>query len=40
LGLEEWWRALPDLHFVTAEELPASLTGDGFRRPEPGAAAA
>ena len=31
LGLEESWRALPDLHFVAAEELPASLTGDGFR---------
>ncbi|MGI9110782.1 MAG: phosphoribosyltransferase [Gaiellaceae bacterium] len=40
LGLEEWWRALPDLHFVTAEELPASLTGDGFGRPAAGAAAA
>jgi len=37
LGLDERWRALPDLHVVTAEELPASLTGDGFR---PGAAAA
>ena len=35
LGLEECWRALPDLHFVAAEELPASLTGDGFRRQEP-----
>ena len=31
LGLDERWRALPDLHVVTAEELPASLTGDGFR---------
>ncbi|MCP9487455.1 MAG: hypoxanthine phosphoribosyltransferase [Gaiellaceae bacterium MAG52_C11] len=41
LGLEEWWRALPDLHFVAAEELPASLTGDGFHRAvPPGAAAA
>ena len=35
LGLAECWRALPDLHFVVAEELPASLTGDGFRRTEP-----
>ena len=35
LGLEECWRALPDLHFVTAEELPASLTGDGYRREPP-----
>ncbi len=31
LGLEETWRSLPDLHFVVAEELPESLTGDGFR---------
>ena len=31
LGLEETWRALPDLHFVIAEELPAALTGEGFR---------
>lgn len=38
LGLEETWRALPDLHFVVAEELPESLMGDGFRTP--GAAAA
>lgn len=37
LGLDERWRALPDLHLVTAEELPASLTGDGYR---PGAEAA
>ncbi len=37
LGLDERWRALPDLHVVVAEELPASLTGDGYR---PGAAAA
>ena len=36
LGLEECWRALPDLHFVAAEGLPESLTGDGFRR-EPAA---
>jgi hypoxanthine phosphoribosyltransferase len=35
LGLEECWRALPDLHFVAAEELPESLTGDGFRREPP-----
>ena len=40
LGLDERWRALPDLHVVTAEELPDSLTGDGFRREDPGAAAA
>jgi hypoxanthine phosphoribosyltransferase len=40
LGLEECWRALPDLHFVAGEALPESLTGDGFRRAEPGAAAA
>ena len=46
LGLDECWRALPDLHFVVAEELPASLTGDGFRQPDsqaspqPGSAAA
>ncbi len=26
LGLEERWRALPDLHFVPAEALPASAT--------------
>ena len=31
LGMEETWRSLPDLHFVAAEELPESLTGDGFR---------
>jgi hypoxanthine phosphoribosyltransferase len=24
LGLEERWRALPDLHYVVAEELPQS----------------
>ncbi len=40
LGLDERWRALPDLHVVTAEVLPDSLTGDGFRREDPGAAAA
>jgi hypoxanthine phosphoribosyltransferase len=31
LGLDERWRALPDLHVVTTEELPAHLTGDGYR---------
>lgn len=40
LGLDERWRALPDLHVVIAEKLPASLTGDGYRPGEPGAAAA
>ena len=40
LGLDERWRALPDLHVVTAEVLPDSLTGDGFRREDPDAAAA
>ena len=34
LGLDERWRALPDLHLVTAQELPAHLTGDAYRRPE------
>ena len=32
LGLDERWRALPDLHVVTTAELPAHLTGDGYRR--------
>jgi hypoxanthine phosphoribosyltransferase len=32
LGLDERWRALPDLHIVTVEELPGHLTGDGYRR--------
>ena len=32
LGLDERWRALPDLHVVTSAELPAHLTGDGYRR--------
>jgi hypoxanthine phosphoribosyltransferase len=31
LGLDERWRALPDLHLVTTEELPAHLTGDAYR---------
>jgi hypoxanthine phosphoribosyltransferase len=31
LGLDETWRSLPDLHFVAAEELPDTLTGEGFR---------
>ena len=26
LGLDERWRALPDLHFVVAEELPAAAS--------------
>ena len=32
LGLDERWRALPDLHFVAIEELPSHLTGDSYRR--------
>jgi len=35
LGLEECWRALPDLHYVAAEALPASLSGDGLSRARP-----
>ena len=31
LGLDETWRSLADLHFVAAEELPDTLTGEGFR---------
>jgi hypoxanthine phosphoribosyltransferase len=31
LGLDERWRALPDLHVVTTEGLPAHLTGDSDR---------
>jgi hypoxanthine phosphoribosyltransferase len=31
LGLDERWRALPDLHVVTTAELPAHLTGDAYR---------
>ena len=32
LGLDERWRALPDLHVVEIEELPGHLTGDSYRR--------
>ena len=32
LGLDERWRALPDLHFVAIEELPSHLTGDSYRK--------
>ena len=38
LGLDERWRALPDLHYVAIEELPAHLTGDSYRRERPEAA--
>ncbi len=31
LGLDERWRALPDLHIVTTADLPAHLTGNGYR---------
>ena len=31
LGLDETWRAFPDLHFVVAEELPVALTGEANR---------
>jgi hypoxanthine phosphoribosyltransferase len=31
LGLDERWRALPDLHVVATEELPTHLTGDAYR---------
>jgi len=31
LGLDERWRALPDLHFVVPEELPDLLTADGYK---------
>lgn len=34
LGLDERWRALPDLHVVTTAELPAHLTGDHYRPPQ------
>jgi hypoxanthine phosphoribosyltransferase len=40
LGLDERWRALPDLHVVTSAELPLQLTGDAYRSDRPGAAAA
>jgi hypoxanthine phosphoribosyltransferase len=40
LGLDERWRALPDLHVVTSEDLPVHLTGDAYRSDAPGAAAA
>jgi hypoxanthine phosphoribosyltransferase len=40
LGLDERWRALPDLHVLEADELPATITGDGFHRGRPDAAAA
>jgi hypoxanthine phosphoribosyltransferase len=33
LGLDERWRALPDLHLVAIEELPGHLTGDAYRTP-------
>ncbi len=33
LGLDERWRALPDLHVVAVEELPGHLTGDSYRSP-------
>ena len=35
LGLDERWRALPDLHFVAIEELPGHLTGDSYRSERP-----
>jgi hypoxanthine phosphoribosyltransferase len=38
LGLDECWRALPDLHFVAIEELPGHLTGDSYRSERPEAA--
>jgi hypoxanthine phosphoribosyltransferase len=38
LGLDECWRALPDLHFVAIEELPSHLTGDSYRSERPEAA--
>jgi hypoxanthine phosphoribosyltransferase len=31
LGLDERWRALPDLHVVAIDELPGHLTGDAYR---------
>jgi hypoxanthine phosphoribosyltransferase len=38
LGLDERWRALPDLHVVAIEELPGHLTGDAYRTPREQAA--
>jgi hypoxanthine phosphoribosyltransferase len=38
LGLDERWRALPDLHLVAIEELPGHLTGDAYRAPREQAA--
>jgi hypoxanthine phosphoribosyltransferase len=38
LGLDERWRALPDLHVVAIEELPGNLTGDAYRAPREQAA--
>ena len=32
LGLDERWRALPDLHLVATDELPGHLTGESYRR--------
>ena len=40
LGLDERWRALPDLHVLETDELPATVTGDGFHHGQPDAAAA
>lgn len=31
LGLDERWRALPDLHVVASADLPLHLTGDAYR---------
>jgi hypoxanthine phosphoribosyltransferase len=39
LGLDERWRALPDLHLVTTAALPAHLTGDAHRSDRPARAA-
>jgi hypoxanthine phosphoribosyltransferase len=38
LGLDERWRALPDLHLVAIAELPGHLTGDAYRSPRERAA--
>ena len=40
LGLDERWRALPDLHVVAVEELPAHLTGEATARRVAGRASA